>query len=103
MHEIVAISIGRVGLMHSTVVAPLLGDFAEIWCRTLCDIDDDDDEKDSAFRGLCTMICENPLGVTTSEVPSSLFTTNLLIADLTNSVYTGSASLLFDVVEPRQS
>ena len=69
--ENAAISIGRIGLMHPTLVAPHLANFAQAWCQALYKIRDNE-EKDSAFRGLCTMIEVNPGGITeVRESPST--------------------------------
>ena len=48
--------------MHPALVAPLLPDFAEAWCRVLgrCL---ENEKKDSAFRGLCTLVQTNPAGI----------------------------------------
>jgi len=48
--------------MHPGLVAPHLPEFAHTWCQTLCEILDDE-VKDSAFRGLCTMVQVNPAGI----------------------------------------
>ena len=63
LHENAAVSIGRIGLMHPTLVAPLLPDFAQAWCQALYEIRDNE-EKDSAFRGICTLVQTNPAGIT---------------------------------------
>lgn len=63
LHENAAVSIGRIGLMHPSLVAPLLPDFAQAWCQALYEIRDNE-EKDSAFRGLCTLVQTNPAGIT---------------------------------------
>ncbi|KAH9920928.1 ARM repeat-containing protein [Fomitopsis serialis] len=65
LHENAAVSIGRIGLMHPTVVAPVLPEFAQMWCQALYEIRDNE-EKDSAFRGLCTLVQHNPAGITKS-------------------------------------
>ncbi|KAL4248239.1 Importin beta family protein [Abortiporus biennis] len=65
LHENAAVSIGRIGLMHPTLVAPLLPDFAQAWCQALYEIRDNE-EKDSAFRGLCTLVQTNPAGIARS-------------------------------------
>ncbi|GBE80766.1 Importin subunit beta-2 [Sparassis crispa] len=65
LHENAAVSIGRIGLMHPTLVAPLLPEFAQAWCQALYEIRDNE-EKDSAFRGLCTLVQSNPAGITKS-------------------------------------
>ncbi|KZT05382.1 ARM repeat-containing protein [Laetiporus sulphureus 93-53] len=62
LHENAAVSIGRVGYMHPTMVAPLLPEFAQAWCQALYEIRDNE-EKDSAFRGLCTLVKANPTGI----------------------------------------
>nr|VWO95736.1 Phosphoinositide phospholipase C (EC [Ganoderma boninense] len=63
LHENAAVSIGRIGLMHPSLVAPLLPEFAQAWCQALYEIRDNE-EKDSAFRGLCTLVQTNPAGIT---------------------------------------
>ncbi|KAI0039593.1 ARM repeat-containing protein, partial [Auriscalpium vulgare] len=65
LHENAAVSIGRIGLMHPSLVAPLLPEFAQAWCQALYEIRDNE-EKDSAFRGLCTLVQANPMGITKS-------------------------------------
>ncbi|KAL0072500.1 hypothetical protein AAF712_000263 [Marasmius tenuissimus] len=62
LHENAAVSIGRIGLMHPNLVAPHLPEFAQAWCQALYEIRDNE-EKDSAFRGLCTMIQVSPAGI----------------------------------------
>ncbi|KAG7273729.1 hypothetical protein CRUP_001809 [Coryphaenoides rupestris] len=44
------------------LVAPVLQQFIRPWCTSLRNIRDNE-EKDSAFRGICTMISVNPGGV----------------------------------------
>ncbi|KAE8267860.1 hypothetical protein A4X09_0g4478 [Tilletia walkeri] len=56
-----AVTIGRFGLVCPAMVAPHLDVFFVQWCQALWDIKDND-EKDSAFRGLCEMIQVNPNG-----------------------------------------
>ncbi|KAI0317407.1 ARM repeat-containing protein [Amylostereum chailletii] len=65
LHENAAVSIGRIGLMHPNMVAPLLPEFAQAWCQALYEIRDNE-EKDSAFRGLCTLVQVNPMGIAKS-------------------------------------
>ncbi|TEB38110.1 ARM repeat-containing protein [Coprinellus micaceus] len=65
LHENAAVSIGRIGLMHPNHVAPHLGEFAQAWCQALYEIRDNE-EKDSAFRGLCTLVQTNPAGIAKS-------------------------------------
>jgi transportin-1 len=48
--------------MHPQMVAPLLPEFAQAWCQALFEIRDNE-EKDSAFRGLCTLVQTNPAGI----------------------------------------
>ncbi|KAL5531979.1 hypothetical protein ACEPAF_5542 [Sanghuangporus sanghuang] len=62
LHENAAVSIGRIGLMHPAMVAPHLNEFAQAWCQALHDIRDNE-EKDSAFRGLCQLVQVNPAGI----------------------------------------
>lgn len=62
LHENAAVSIGRIGLMHPSLVAPHLPEFAQAWCQALYEIRDNE-EKDSAFRGLCTLVQTNPAGM----------------------------------------
>lgn len=61
LSENAAVTIGRLGLVVPDMVAPHLEVFLENWCQALWDIKDND-EKDSAFRGLCKMIQQNPNG-----------------------------------------
>ncbi|KAJ1985351.1 hypothetical protein H4R34_000005 [Dimargaris verticillata] len=65
--ENAAITIGRLGLVCPHLVAPHLEVFAERFCGLLRNVRDND-EKDSAFRGLCTMIQANPNGIVKSFV-----------------------------------
>lgn len=60
--ENTAISIGRLGMVCPEEVAPFLSRFICMWCSTLRNIRDNE-EKDSAFRGVCAMITTNPSGV----------------------------------------
>merc|ERR1719495_3029287 len=60
--ENTAITIGRMGLVCPNEVAPCLNQFVRPWCTSLRNIRDND-EKDSAFRGMCHMISVNPAGV----------------------------------------
>ena len=75
LHENAAVSIGRIGLMHPGMVAPLLPDFAQEWCQALYEIRDNE-EKDSAFRGLCTLVQTNPAGI--AKVSSRLIFVSVL-------------------------
>uniref|UniRef100_A0A8C2QXL5 Transportin-1 n=1 Tax=Capra hircus TaxID=9925 RepID=A0A8C2QXL5_CAPHI len=60
--ENTAITIGRLGYVCPQEVAPMLQQFIRPWCTSLRNIRDNE-EKDSAFRGICTMISVNPSGV----------------------------------------
>jgi len=60
--ENTAITIGRLGLVSAVEVAPKLQLFIRQWCTSLRNIRDNE-EKDSAFRGVCNMISLNPQGV----------------------------------------
>jgi len=60
--ENTAITIGRMGLVCPQLVAPSLNQFVRPWCTSLRNIRDND-EKDSAFRGMCQLIEVNPGGV----------------------------------------
>ena len=60
--ENTAITIGRLGLVCPPEVAPMLQQFIRQWCTSLRNIRDNE-EKDSAFRGVCQMINVNPGGV----------------------------------------
>ena len=56
--ENTGITLGRLGLYCHKEVAPFLGQFIRTWCTSLRNIRDNE-EKDSAFRGMCLMIREN--------------------------------------------
>ena len=60
--ENTAITIGRLGLVCPGEMAPYLPQFICMWCNTLRNIRDNE-EKDPAFRGICSMITMNPNGV----------------------------------------
>lgn len=60
--ENTAITIGRLGYVCPHDVAPMLQQFVRQWCTSLRNIKDNE-EKDSAFRGMCQMIQVNPAGV----------------------------------------
>ncbi|XP_026462930.1 transportin-1-like [Ctenocephalides felis] len=66
--ENTAITIGRLGYVCPQDVAPMLQQFVRQWCTSLRNIRDNE-EKDSAFRGMCQMITVNPAGV----VPDFIF------------------------------
>lgn len=60
--ENAAVTIGRLALVCPQHVAPHLGVFIKPWCDALAEIKDND-EKDSAFQGICLAIQANPAGV----------------------------------------
>jgi len=60
--ENTAITIGRLGFVCPAEVAPSLPQFVRKWCSSLRNIRDNE-EKDSAFRGMCLMIQANPSGI----------------------------------------
>ncbi|KAK9497607.1 hypothetical protein O3M35_004303 [Rhynocoris fuscipes] len=60
--ENTAITIGRLGYVCPHEVAPMLPQFVRQWCTSLRNIRDNE-EKDSAFRGMCQMITFNPGGI----------------------------------------
>lgn len=62
LSENAAVTIGRIGLVCPGKVAPNLATFAQAWCTALWEIKDNE-EKDSAFRGFCRMVHENPQGL----------------------------------------
>ncbi|RMB90075.1 hypothetical protein DUI87_33530 [Hirundo rustica rustica] len=59
--ENTAITIGRLGFVCPQEVAPMLPQFIRPWCTSLRNIRDNE-EKDSAFRGICVMIGGQPGG-----------------------------------------
>ena len=59
---------GRLGLHCAREVAPELSSFIRSWCTALRNIRDNE-EKDSAFRGMCFMIHANAPAI----VPVSFF------------------------------
>ena len=62
-----AITIGRLGYVCPQDVAPHLQQFIRPWCTSLRNIRDNE-EKDSAFRGICAMVSVNPAGVVTDFI-----------------------------------
>lgn len=60
--ENTAITIGRLGLVCPNEVARYLPAFIQVWCTSLRSIRDNE-EKDSAFRGICHLISINPNGI----------------------------------------
>uniref|UniRef100_A0A183CQ37 Transportin-1 n=1 Tax=Globodera pallida TaxID=36090 RepID=A0A183CQ37_GLOPA len=60
--ENTAITLGRFGLNCSAEVSPFLADFIRPWCMSLRNVRDNE-EKESAFRGICLMVNCNPQGV----------------------------------------
>lgn len=92
LREKVAIAVGKIGLMHPGIVAPCLPEFAQAWCQALSEIHDDE-EKDSAFRGLCMMIQVNPAGITKASVFYHPFTS--ISSHYDYRAYLGSATQSF--------
>lgn len=62
LQENCAITIGRLGIFCHDEIAPHLDKFVRPWCMALRNIRDNQ-EKESAFYGLCLMIDKNPTGV----------------------------------------
>ncbi|VDL91032.1 unnamed protein product [Schistocephalus solidus] len=62
LHENAAITIGRLGYVCPREISSFLTTFIRTWCLSLRNIRDNE-EKDSAFRGICNMITLNPPGV----------------------------------------
>lgn len=60
--ENAAVTIGRLALVSPQTVAPHLAVFIKNWCDALAEIKDNE-EKDSAFRGICLTILTNPPGI----------------------------------------
>ena len=60
--ENTGITLGRLGLHCAREVAPELGQFIRSWCTSLRNIRDNE-EKDSAFRGMCFMIHANATAI----------------------------------------
>ncbi|BGP36860.1 hypothetical protein JCM10449v2_000762 [Rhodotorula kratochvilovae] len=60
-----AVTIGRLAIVCPQLVAPHLEVFVSAWCQALADIKDNE-EKDSAFRGICAAIQVNPNGISTA-------------------------------------
>ena len=102
LHENAAVSIGRIGLMHPTLVAPLLPDFAQAWCQALYEIRDNE-EKDSAFRGLCTLVQTNPAGIMKVSVAHFWGNIMLMLSDLVCRACCGSAMPSYGGTSPRRS
>ncbi|ODQ54556.1 karyopherin Kap104 [Saitoella complicata NRRL Y-17804] len=59
VRENAAITLGRLGLVCAEPVAAQLDQYAASWCEVLANVRDNE-EKDSAFRGMCTIISKNP-------------------------------------------
>jgi len=66
--ENAAIAVGRMGLVCSDDVAPSLPQFSSSFIKALRDVRDNE-EKDSAFRGFCTLIGKNPSGLSSDLTP----------------------------------
>jgi transportin-1 len=59
LRENVAVTIGRLGILHSEFVSPYLENIAQFWCKTLRNTRDNP-EKESSFIGFCKIVQENP-------------------------------------------
>ncbi|GAM23333.1 hypothetical protein SAMD00019534_065080 [Acytostelium subglobosum LB1] len=59
--ENTAITLGRMGLVSADVCAPRIEEFIQCWCMAIR-AKIDDQEKDSAFRGMWVIISNNPSG-----------------------------------------
>ncbi len=66
-----AVTIGRLAIVCPQLVAPHLEVFVSAWCQALADIKDND-EKESAFRGICAAIQVNPGGISAVSRRESL-------------------------------
>ena len=93
--ENTAITLGRMGYVCPAEVAPSLNEFVRPWCTSLRNIRDND-EKDSAFRGMCQMISVNPAGV----VPDFIFFCDA-VASWQNPQVSGGFDDLFEVSDAR--
>ncbi|KAF7424984.1 hypothetical protein PC9H_010295 [Pleurotus ostreatus] len=65
LHKNAVVLIGIIGLVHPDLVAPHLPQFAQVWCESVHGVWDDK-EKDTAFRGFCTLVQTNPAGISKS-------------------------------------
>lgn len=65
-----AVTIGRLAIVCPQLVAPHLQVFVGDWCHALADIKDNE-EKDSAFRGICSAIQVNPNGLSSVRLSST--------------------------------
>ncbi|CAN6672042.1 importin subunit beta-2 [Trichomonascus vanleenenianus] len=65
--ENAAIALGRLGKSLSDLVAPHVGIFVDKWCHMILPVEETD-EKDSAYRGMCEIVCANPTGITEGSV-----------------------------------
>ncbi|KAF7295959.1 Importin beta-2 subunit [Mycena kentingensis (nom. inval.)] len=92
LHENAAVSIGRIGLTHPDIVAQHLPEFAQAWCQALYEIRDNE-EKDSAFRGFCTLVQHNPQGI--AKVSDIGVKTFLLVVDFCRFSFTLQSLLWF--------
>lgn len=62
LKENIAITLGRLGLVCTAIVAPHVEHFFKQWCKALRSTSDNE-EKISAFIGMCSLIEANPNGV----------------------------------------
>ncbi|KAJ1917309.1 hypothetical protein H4219_003268 [Mycoemilia scoparia] len=66
--ENAAITLGRLGLVAPDSIAPHLHQFALKWCVVLAPVRDND-EKSSAFKGMCHLISQRPQAIESAFVP----------------------------------
>lgn len=66
LRENSAVTIGRLALACPDLIAPSLGAFMKPWCSALADIKDNE-EKDSAFKGICLAMCVASASCETGE------------------------------------
>ncbi len=69
--ENAAITIGRIGISCPEALAPHLGEFVENWCIRMRSIEENN-EKDTAFKGMCNMIMVNPQAMTANNTKFSI-------------------------------
>ena len=86
---------GEWDLVCSDDVAPQLPNFSSAFIRALKDVRDNE-EKDSAFRGFCTLIGKNPSGLTADL-------TNFVIAVAKYSEPSPELAELFGTVCPLEN
>ncbi|ODV90826.1 hypothetical protein CANCADRAFT_2551 [Tortispora caseinolytica NRRL Y-17796] len=68
LKENAAITLSRLGAISAPLIAPHLKDFAKAWCDAMTYVADSE-EKESAYRGMCVLIAENPHGLESALLP----------------------------------